>query len=175
MKETADLYRIHTERGEWAHIFLTEGRRKDDGNYWGTISVVSSYGEYGFIWSHMGCPLRVFLKNLTFDYAMGKFRSSAVYIFDFYETIKALKELVTDSYTGKEDKEILDVLQEIEDEGPCIHDELLRQITDELPDFANSHDIWEIAETMPDPQCKGFWDTIWPLMLAEFEKEKQNS
>lgn len=61
---------------EHGTFFVQSGSRQNrvDGTwrYWATFSCVTSYGNYGFHWSYMGCPFAQFVQDVESDYLLSK-------------------------------------------------------------------------------------------------------
>lgn len=153
-------------RGEWAFIYLDEEK--------GVFTACSSYGDYAYIWSHHGDrSLKAFLRDLDFDYFMGKTRGRDYKRFDFHATIKGMKEYIADA------RRQLDLTKDEARDAWTDIEELAGDSTDSVDLFvdrvyasqaigeAYGHDFGDVIRNNPDRQCKGFWDVIWPELLKQ--------
>lgn len=63
-KAPASRFYMVSHQGDWARIWVT-----DDGS----IVILSSYGAFGYWFTHPGCEIRRFLSGSGPDYLAGKF------------------------------------------------------------------------------------------------------
>ena len=166
-KTTVECYKIrHATRGWWADITIDVTGEKSGG-----ISISSDFGNYANYWNACGKGFKMFLIGLTIDYAANKFGADRY--FDLEKTLTSYK---------------IDVLrnrrcEDIDAKKACL-------IWDEISELEDCSSLSEFQVTMygqrnlmwmydhcPDvsyiinPQFKMFWDTIWPVFIAELEKE----
>lgn len=151
-------------RGEWAFIYLDEEK--------GTFSAISSFGNYAHIWSHRGGEtLKEFLRDLEFDYFMGKTRGLERERFDFKATIKGMETFVKDqrrqgALSKEEARDAWDDIEALE-YGDSV-DLFVADVYDsDAICTAYGHDFEGVIVNSPDPQCVGFWEAIWPEFLKQ--------
>jgi hypothetical protein len=151
-------------RGEWAFIYLDEER--------GVFSAVSSFGNYAHIWSHRGDQrLKEFLRDLDFDYFMGKTRGLDYRRFDHEATVKGIKAYICDQRRqGAVDKKhARSAWRELEDMEHENSADLFGQAlynSEHLYDLYGG-DIGGALEHRPDGDSRGFWSAIWPEFLKQ--------
>jgi hypothetical protein len=157
---------IVRNRGDWAFIYLDEER--------GVFTACSSYGDYAYIWSHRGDQsLKDFLRDLEFDYFMGKTRGLDFKRFDFEATIKGMREFVADarrqgSLSKIEAREAWTDIEELESDHTGSVDLFVERVYGlKAIGEAYGHDYGDVICNSPDRQCKGFWDVIWPEFLKQ--------
>lgn len=162
MTDTAELYRVH-KGYEWAHIFIDEKT--------GTFAAVSSFGNFSHIWTHRGGEtLKEFLLDLDYGYFMGKTAHSKGRQFSHKKTIQGVKETIlerrregriskADARDAWNDLELIDTIGSV--------DHFFHELT-ESRDLMNAldGDCYDISCDEDDPQCRGFWDKIWPEFKA---------
>jgi hypothetical protein len=153
-------------KGEWAFIYLDEEK--------GVFSSYSSFGSYAYCWAHRGSDtLKDFLRDLEFDYFMGKTRGRDFERFDFYATIKGMREFVADArrqgeLTKAEAREVWTDIEELEcDSTESVDLFVDRVYASKAIGEAYGHDFGNVICNSPDRQCKGFWDVIWPEFLKQ--------
>lgn len=167
-------FRLVKPEHTWADITIEEWENG------GSFKCISDYGNYSYAWNSIGNRnLRQFLIGLNFDYFMTKTMGSKFEIFDKDRTIANLRKEV---YKARRSREI-----SADDFRTC-WEELEEG---ELLDVSDASDIfWERISSAaivrvlydddlsavpcfdkPDPQCQGFWDTIWPMACDYWKKE----
>lgn len=156
---------------EWAFIFIDEVK--------GTICIESSFGTWGFTWSHHGhSSLKEFLQGVEYDYFFGKVdQHTHGRQFDFDKTIFVMRLLTIERRKegdlGKEDArsvwDSIDVMEHVQTEHE-FYDNLYHNsiIAEELYGW----DISDVARYGRHPQCEGFWTQIWPVFLEATKLEK---
>ncbi len=103
-------YSIRGEHGSWAVCFLDET---------GQFAVSSSYGGFGYYWSHHGCDdfRKFFLEHggPNDDYMVGKLGADRPDVCDERETQRRLVEYLEDKFEDF-DPEILNAVEDVHDE-----------------------------------------------------------
>lgn len=176
-KATADSYIVQKD-GEYARFFVDHGVGQS-GNQWACLAIMSSYGNYGYFWSHMGMSYHEFLAKIDFGYAMSKLTGGNYMEFDIDETIKRLrKETLEDRRIGgidkKEARNIYSTLEILENERP--------RTTGEFYQITSDNDVYfddEVTSEKPNASSVGFWKTLWSefatyLKALKAEEDKAN-
>jgi hypothetical protein len=167
-KSTVQCYKFRHESGMyWADITIDT----QPGSRQGRISIASDFGSWQNYWGACGPDFKTFLSKLDIHYTAGKFGADGW--FDHDATIKKFKTDVLDyrrreQIESEEAREMWDSIKEMEDYNhkeefvaQMYHQDALMSFYDNCPDL-----VTDIT-----PQFKNFWDTIWPLLLEEFQKE----
>lgn len=153
----AVIYRIRNNH-EWANIIVDERS--------GTFSAVSSYGNFAYIWTHIGrSTLKEFLVGLDYCYFFGKTAATRGYVFSPEKTTEDLKRYIIEqrrdgSISKAKARSAWDDLERVEgrNESDYFHElSDARDLMDVL-----GWDYYDIARQEKDPQCLGFWSDIWP-------------
>ncbi|WP_426106336.1 hypothetical protein [Massilia sp. TSP1-1-2] len=164
-KKDIPRYVIRTADGDYGVVALEVGERSV------TVLAESSFGSYCYHWNATGCnPIR-FLGNMSRDYAMGKFRGHDYMVFDREKQEQEHRKAVIAKRRERQ--------MEHEDARWC-YDEIghvcdARSLDQYWANFYHNDDLIkhlyggdigdQSAETRPDSQCVGFWESIWvPLM-----------
>jgi hypothetical protein len=157
---------IVRNRGDWAFIYLDEER--------GVFTACSSYGDYAYIWSHRGSQsLKEFVRDLDFDYFMDKTRGAESKRFDFYATIKGMREFVADArrqrdISKEEAREAWTDLEELEGDHTDSADLFVDRVyASKAIGEAYGYDFEGVICNSANIQCKGFWEMIWPEFLKQ--------
>lgn len=156
MSDMVERYIIRKNH-EWAFVYVDETT--------GVFSCYSSFGTYAYCWTHIGGQtLKEFLRDLNFDYFMGKTRPG-YWCFDAEATVKGIKlsiiERRRDGYIDKSDAR--NAWADAEDLWHDNQHEFFEQLcsSDPLMKFYNG-DYCDIGRERPDGNSRGFWETIWP-------------
>lgn len=151
-------------KGEWAFIYLDEEK--------GVFSAYTSFGTYAYCWSHIGnATLKEFLRGLDCDYFMKKARGQGYMRFDFDATIEGMKAFVADqrrqgSLTMDEARDAWSDIEAIENRQSV--ELFVDDVYSSKPICeAYGHDFDGVCCDRLDPQCKGFWEIIWPEFLKQ--------
>ncbi len=171
-KEPADSYIVRNQ-GEAARIFILSGQKQDhDGpRTWGYISIISSFGNFGHLFSHCGPrPFEEFLAGLDCSYLMGKFMGLGVNVFDVDATERELKRRVIEKrrardIEGSTAREIFDALTEAA--HSTNRDEFMRTLERECEREFWEWEMYEYAGSKLNPQARGFWDRLWQPFVSE--------
>ncbi len=158
-KEQSDSYSINNH-GEYAQIFIKHGCANEK-RYSCAVSIISSYGNWGYHWSHMGLPYNEFLTKISIDYAMNKFARSDYMVFDLHKTIEECRRYLLDNERGDVVGD-LNSLNEIEAENPQSEREFYTMLSDKDIYFDDAPIV-----QMENHQCKAFWNNIWKPFIAE--------
>lgn len=157
-------------KGEWAY-----GAAFPDVGSGFAITMTTSFGNFGYIWSHPGDDHLGFLKSLDMDYAMGKMvEDHETHEFDHEATHKAAKIAVKDMFEHEDDERRKKAEEAVKEcfEGDHFRDENHYAdcaMSDLSPfPFMYYEDI--PIEKVFKPQLQAFWEKLWPQVLAEIEK-----
>lgn len=149
---------------EWAIIGLDEST--------GAFFALSSFGTYAYCWSHRGpVSLKAFLADLDYDYFMTKAFGPGRLEFDGAATVADMKQTIRrrrlerriDAATARELYSETERLDSIWNEGGFYRE---IQDCDALMQHFGS-DLTELSRTRDNPQCRGFWEQIWPTFLEQ--------
>lgn len=160
-KKQIDEYTIKLpEMGGWAKITVSED---------GTVSIVSDYGNWGYVWSHHGREsIKHFLVGIDSWYTWNKFSGKTV--LNIKNTIKNMKKEIR-SESNKDEREILFFqLEEIE-ECRSINDiyNYFYYNDNELTKFFDPAYL-PISEDQ-DPQFMMFYKRLWKPFIRVLKKE----
>ena len=169
-KSTVVLYKLRPSAGfAWADIMI------DANGHTGRISIASDYGDWQNYWGACGADFKTFLGQISEDYAASKF--GAEEWISVNKTLKFYRELVRDyrrdtTLDVSEARVLMDEIKELEDESretlvPAI------QRTEKLESFL--YRVCGMPELLrePNPHFAHFWKEIWPVLLAEFARERE--
>jgi hypothetical protein len=152
---------------EWAYIVADEMT--------GVFLAHGSFGCFAHTWppQHRREPLLQFLGRLDCDYFMKKTRNGKHMVFHMDETVKALKQKVIDARRqgNCQKQEARHAWNAIEDTAEDFADEsgFLNALYRD-PDIEAAlgcDDFWEWSRHCLAPDCKGFWEVIWPEFLKK--------
>lgn len=170
-KETAEVYKFRNlPQLGWADITISSV-----GPAHGRIQIASDYGDFQYFWSHCGMPFKKFLGKIGIEYAASKFRQDSW--FDHEGTMKRFREDAAQSrregsLSREKFKEIRRELKWLEDEH---HESGFNLALAQCPAIMRYYDHIPDFRYTITPQFRYFWKTVWPLLLAEFEKEEASS
>jgi len=189
-KSVRECYEVR-ENHEWANITLAcwdrranVGTPHEETHYCGEITIQSSFGTWGYIWTACGVPFKQFLLRANFDYVFTKFMGTKLERHDGEGTLREVQRDIIqqrrqNSINRAEAREVWDAVQwecyRIEsDETSCGYAlmEVASQIGGRHPmrdSFADPC-AWPRI-TKPDCQAVGFWRELWPSFLAELKRE----
>jgi hypothetical protein len=171
-KHQAEAY--HVSNGyDGACIFLRHGPR-DDGGSWGYISIVGSFGEFGYYFGNCAHDFKSFLAGCDHGYLTNKFFGTEARVFDCQKTVIELKRFIIErrrsSRVSKEiAREMFDSVKEAD--GHNSEEAFWISVSD-MPRFYD----WEIYDKgvrLTNPQAVGFFGDIWPGFVAEIQSETQ--
>lgn len=191
-KSVRECYEVR-ENHEWANITLKcLDRRANVGTphegtyYCGEITIQSSFGTWGYVWTACGVPFKQFLLRAEFDYVFTKFMGTKLERHDGDGTMQQLKRDILEKRRRNhldrdEAREVWDAVAWERDRIECDPTscgyalmEVASQIGQRHPmheDFADPC-AWPRI-TKPDAQAVGFWRELWPSFLAELRREAQ--
>jgi len=146
----------------------------------GSVSVLaeSSFGSFGYHWSRTGADPVAFLRRISFDYAMMKFRGRDYEVYDRSGQERELKSQVlaarrSKGLSAEEAREQSDDVVSVceastvnEFKSNMYHSSLLAALYDNDCSAVD-------AKLVYDPQCVGFWDAIWVPLMAHLGKVPQ--
>ena len=189
-KTVRECYEVRHNR-EWANITLrcwsrpvNAGTPHADIDHCGEITIQSSFGTWGNIWTACGCPFKVFLQRAEFDYVFTKFMGVHLERFDGDATFAQIqKDIVsqrkTSGLTKDEAREawnlVLDERDRLSgaesDYGYAMLD-IGRQLVPghDMRDYFNDPAGWPRV-TKPDLQATGFWRELWPSFIEKLREE----
>lgn len=194
-KTNRECYEVRDGRGEWANITLhcwtrthSQGTQHEGTYHCGEITIQSSFGCWGYIWTACGSPFKRFLQRASFDYVFTKFMGDKLARYDGDATVRKLRSEVIEQRKRRrldmdEARKVWDAIayeaDRIEsgsetDFGYAMFD-IARALDDKHPMREHFADpcAWDRC-TRHDPQAAGFWRCIWPLFIdALKEEEKQ--
>lgn len=191
-KTVRECYEVR-ENHEWANITLAcwsrtanVGTQHECTYHCGEITIQSSFGTWGNIWTACGTPFKQFLIEAEFDYVFTKFMGNRLHRHDGDGTLKQLKRDIIEKRRRTcldcdEAREVWDAVQcesdRIEsDETSCGY--ALMEVASQIGSKHPMHDhfadpcAWPRI-TKPDSQAVGFWRELWPSFVAELKAEKQ--
>jgi hypothetical protein len=168
-KSTVELYKIRPATGfAWADITIDAHERG------GRISIASDYGNWQNYWGAAGCDFKSFLGQINQHYAAGKF--GAERWIDVDKSLKGFRKMVAEykksgALPKDEAAEIRAELDELRHESA---DSISRAIehSRKLFNFLYTNAGEVDFEYEPNPHFARFWKEIWPVLLAEFAREK---
>jgi len=162
--------------GEYAEIAIRHGTT--DGRGWVSVSVRSSYGNFGHFWNHIGSDKWYdFLNQVDLHYAMKKMSDRSIYEFDAEETLRDLRKKTCayrrdGTITREEARSIWDDLTFYLDEnaGPELFCSHLR-CHDVFVDDTSGNLVYCLR-----PSIQGFWDRVWrPWIMYVANTEAANA
>lgn len=193
-KTVRECYEVRDGKpgGEWANITLhcwdrraNVGTQHEGTYYCGEITIQSSFGTWGYIWTACANPFKEFLQEIEFEYAFGKFMGSKLEQFDGEGSMRAMRERIIENrrrdWLSKADARALwDALKDCESEATCSENDWVRALgdaaaslrLDRRPDAAEFlSEPWEYIQTRPKPRAVNFWRTLWPEFIGALRAE----
>lgn len=191
-KSVRECYEIH-ENHEWANITLkcwdrpaNVGTQHECTYHCGEITIQSSFGTWGYVWTACGVPFKQFLMRAEFDYVFTKFMGTKLERHDGNGTMLQLKrDIIEQRRKGSLDRvEAREAWAAVDwerdriesDETSCGYAlmEVARQIGDRHPmrDHFADPCAWPRV-TKHDCQAVGFWRELWPTFLDALKAEAQ--
>ena len=191
-KTTRECYEVRDGKphGEWANITLHCWDRKiwDDSTYYcGEITIQSSFGTWGYIWTACSKPFKEFLCDIEFDYAFGKFMGASLSKFDGEGSMRGLRAKVIEhrrhGWISKEDaRAIWESLAECEEEATCSENDWVHALSSAGSDLHDDghteaakmlEEPWELFIHKPQPCAVNFWRELWPLFIDALKAEQE--
>ena len=159
--------------GDFAEIFVRHGQRRDRSgpNTWVTVSIVSSYGDWGYFWSHCGHrPWWRFLADLDRQYAMEKFMGDGYRLASVEATLKGMRANLIERRRGGDlsaeaARGAFDVLA-LHDGGDSL--DAVMHAASGTRAFGDCY--FDMVRTEVSPQAIGFWDTFWTPWVAHLRE-----
>lgn len=117
--------------GEWANITLKcwdnppqPGYSRTSMYYCGEITIQSSFGTWGYIWTACAVPFKQFLLGAEFDYVFTKFMGHKLDRFDGEASVREVRKwITTDRRTGSmskaEAREAWEAVDDVESQMEC--------------------------------------------------------
>lgn len=191
-KTMRECYEVR-ENGEWATISLdcwerpaNAGTPHERTYYCGEITIQSSFGTWGHVWTACGEPFKQFLASLSFDYVFTKFMGTKLDRYDGEGTLREIKKDILRrrreaALTHNEARDVwgavMDESERIEsDETSCGY--ALMEIASNLSEHHQMRDnfadpmAW-VFVTRHDSQAVGFWRDLWPAFVGALKAEMQ--
>lgn len=168
-KSTVECYKIRSEKGPyWADVTI------DAKGTSGRISISSDYGNWQNFWGACGCDFKAFLATLNPQYAADKF--GAERWVDVQATLLNIREQVRE--LRRDETLSAEKARAIYDETKALRHESQHSLEGAI--YAGCPNLgWLLAQYCisftyePNPLFLRFWKEIWPVLLAEFQKEAQ--
>lgn len=182
-KDTAEIYRIRSNGGEWATIALTnyESHGESGMRYGGEIMILSTFGNFAYHWSHCGVPFKQSLQKMDFSYFMNKAHGPNYRIYDGPGTFQYLLTRVFNlrregQLTKQEARDLYIAFKASRDEAETSLNDFVRVVLEEteiLPAKKQRYfeEPYEYEVQRQDPQLLGFWKEIWPEFVKELAAE----
>lgn len=177
---------------EWANITLhcwdrpaNVGTPHECTYYCGEITIQSSFGTWGYIWTACARPFKEFLCGIEFDYAFTKFMGLKLDRFDGEATLREIRrDIIERRRSGSLDKsEARDAWGLVGDEDERIASDdrtaygyamwdIGSRLDDRHPmrDYFNDPSGWPNV-TRHDSQAVGFWRELWPVFVQALRDE----
>lgn len=186
-KKMIQAYEVRND-GEFGNVSIEEISYSsfDNDRHACRVMITSSFGDYGYFWSHCGGRGKKFLTHMSMDYAMGKFMGSRLDVFDFDATIIDMKKPLLEEVRKRDINPDLarafwDAIKNIESERPDNENMFVLICREQFDEIDTNDDRfsepWHYTKKKYDPAAVGFWNTIWlPLMdelRAELEVEQK--
>jgi len=152
---------------EWAYIVA------DDAT--GVFLAHGSFGCFAHTWppQHRSEPLLQFLTSLDCDYFMKKARNAKHMVFDHKATARALKSALLERRRhGAISKTIArclrDLVEDAADQWPTSEERFMESLYADYDCYkVFGPDMYDMVRRELAPDCKGFWETIWPEFLKK--------
>lgn len=194
-KTTRECYEVRDSNrgGEWANITLACWDRtanvgtKHEGIYYcGEITIQSSFGTWGYIWTACSTPFKHFLTKVEFDYAFTKFMGTKLDRFDGEASAREVCKWITEgrrdgSLSKAEAREAWESFEEVRSMVECSEHDFgagMMDVARSLDDRHPLHDHFADPCGWPrctkyDVQAQGFWRQLWPLFIEALKAETE--
>lgn len=168
-------YTVRTVDGDYGTVALEVGEH--------SVSVLaeSSFGSFGYHWSSTGLDPVGFLKRISFDYTMLKFRGTDYEVYDQDATEASLKTqiIATRRRRNIEAEDARSLFEEVADvcDARTVNEfksNMYRSGNLLTAIYENDYSSVE-AKLRYDPQCVGFWDSIWLPLMDHLAKNMQGA
>lgn len=166
--ETAKVYRVRDRTRGWANAAVRSWPKG------GSIDIQSDYGNYATFWVDIGGgPFVQFLCDVEYDYFMRRVLGGSYRIFHAGDTREAILDRILEArrhaYLSKEKaRDLFDEARRYETHLQMSEDALGRQMSERMVRFLDFEPPWC---TRDNPQTRGFWDRIWPMLTDAWSKE----
>lgn len=181
--ETATVYKVRYQKeGDEPYHFGWADAAVRTFPRGGAISIQSDYGTYAYTWTAIGDGQFIkFLCLLDFDYFMKK-TCGDYYVFDHDKSMDGIKRQIIErrrdklfhEMTKEQAREAWDDLERYGANATNSGDMFVSDILSSraLADFFDGGDYYtNIASYKPNPQAVGFWNEIWPHLVAAWQVE----
>lgn len=191
-KTTRECYEVR-ENHEWANITLAcwdrpanVGTKHECTYYCGEITIQSSFGTWGYVWTACGVPFKQFLMRAEFDYVFTKFMGTKLERHDGDGTFRQVRRDIVEqrrqgSIDRAEAREVWDAVswerERIEsDATSCGY--ALMDVASQIGTKHPMHDSFADPCAWPrvtkhDVQAVGFWRELWPAFVDALKAETQ--
>jgi hypothetical protein len=192
-KSVRECYEVREDNphGEWANITLhcwsrlaNRGTKNEGTYYCGEITIQSSFGTWGYIWTACANPFKVFLQQVEFGYVFTKFMGTNLDRFDgeasAREVLKSIIEERRRGYISKANaREAWDAFEDVRSVAECSEHDFGTAMMDVARGLDSNHPLHDLfadpcgwpKATKYDAQAQGFWRQLWPLFVAELHLE----
>lgn len=170
---------------EWGTVYV----RPLSGKYQGAeVTANSSFGVYGYTWTHMGEPWQSFLPDIDMHYAMQKMAGRAFHVpTDKTDWLEAQRTYIKDRLAEDEGHgwlsskqktmyaKLSEALDQIDRDDDIFHncspEIFFREYARLSNGFAYNEELYSIGHERVNPQVIGFWDKIWLPFTAALKPE----
>lgn len=191
-KTTRECYEVRAGH-EWANITLACWDRRanvgtpHEGTYHcGEITIQSSFGCWGYVWTALGEPFKRFLQDAEFDYVFTKFMGLKLRRHDGEAMLREVRREVLSERRQREmsRSEAREAWDAVGDEADRIESsesdcgyafmDVARVLGRDHPmhDYFADPMAWPRA-TKDDAQAVGFWRELWPEFVQALKAEEE--
>ena len=191
-KSVRECYEVR-ENHEWANIALAcwdrpanVGTQHECTYYCGEITIQSSFGTWGHVWTACGVPFKQFLMRVEFDYVFTKFMGTKLARYDGQATLREVRREIMRARRQRgmskpEAREAWDAVDFEIDRIESSESDCGYAFMDVARDLGRDHPMREFFAdpcawprmTKPDCQAIGFWCELWPSFLGALKAETQ--
>lgn len=158
---------------DFAEIFVRHGQRRDRSgpNTWVAVSIVSSYGDWGYFWSNCGHrPWWCFLADLNRQYAMEKFMGAGYRPASVEATLNGMRANLIERrregcLSAEDAREAWDVLALCDGGGSLDAVMHTASVTRAFGDC-----YFDMVRTEVSPHAIGFWERFWTPWVAHLRE-----
>lgn len=192
-KSMRECYEVRDGRpcGEWANITLKywdnppqPGYSRTSMCYCGEITIQSSFGTWGYIWTACAVPFKQFLQQAEFDYVFTKFMGHKLRKFDGEASVREVRMWILTnrlnlSLDKAEAREAWDAVDEVASMAECSEHDFGTAMMDVAQSLGSRHSMHDnFADpcgwprcTRYDAQADGFWKQMWPPFIDALKAE----
>ena len=179
-KKMIQAYEVRND-GDFGNVSIEEISYQVEGRerHACRVMTTSSFGDYGYFWSHCGVRGKKSLVGMSMDYCMGKFMGRELQVFDLDATLKAMrKPLLEDlrkrEITSRMAREYWDCIDNIESERPDSESMFVTMCYEHFSGIRNDDrysEPWHYTTTRYNSEAIGFWNKIWMPLMDELRVE----